>query len=178
MCRDLPRQSREINSRCSTCVQNGVLRPLNIPGTAPITLEAGSAMTNTGLGFGVLGPLLMTSHGVRVSVGAPKQRAVLAMLLINRNRPVSVASLINAVWDKVPLPTAPGRGSRRVPGAGERPARVPAQRRRRRLRPGALHGRENGRKPGRRGRTLRGREQAFLVVAGRVAGAGARRPAR
>ena len=63
-------------------------------------------MTNTGLGFGVLGPLLMTSHGVRVPVGAPKQRAVLAMLLINRNRPVSVESLINAVWDEDPVPAA------------------------------------------------------------------------
>jgi DNA-binding SARP family transcriptional activator len=63
-------------------------------------------MTNTGLGFGVLGPLLMTSHGVRVPVGAPKQRAVLAMLLINRNRPVSVESLINAVWGEEPVPAA------------------------------------------------------------------------
>ena len=71
-----------------------------------MTLEAGSAMTNIGLGFGVLGPLLMTSHGVRVPVGAPKQRAVLAMLLINRNRPVSVDSLINAVWDEDPVPAA------------------------------------------------------------------------
>jgi SARP family transcriptional regulator, regulator of embCAB operon len=63
-------------------------------------------MTNAGLGFGVLGPLLMTSHGVRVPVGAPKQRAVLAMLLINRNRPVSVESLINAVWGEDPVPAA------------------------------------------------------------------------
>lgn len=63
-------------------------------------------MMNTGLGFGILGPLLMTSHGVRVPVGAPKQRAVLAMLLINRNRPVSVDSLINAVWDEDPVPAA------------------------------------------------------------------------
>jgi DNA-binding SARP family transcriptional activator len=63
-------------------------------------------MTNGGLGFGVLGPLLMTSYGVRVPVGAPKQRAVLAMLLINRNRPVSVESLINAVWDEDPVPAA------------------------------------------------------------------------
>jgi DNA-binding SARP family transcriptional activator len=63
-------------------------------------------MTNAGLGFGVLGPLLMTSHGVRVPVGAPKQRAVLAMLLINRNRPVSVDALINAVWGDEPVPAA------------------------------------------------------------------------
>jgi hypothetical protein len=57
-----------------------------------------------GPGFGVLGPLLMTSHGVRVPVGPPTQRAVLAMLLINRNRPVSVESLINGVWDEDPVP--------------------------------------------------------------------------
>ncbi|WP_156689124.1 BTAD domain-containing putative transcriptional regulator [Mycobacterium sp. Marseille-P9652] len=63
-------------------------------------------MTNSGLGFGVLGPLLMTSHGVRVPVGPPKQRAVMAMLLINRNRPVSVESLINGVWDEDPVPAA------------------------------------------------------------------------
>ncbi len=63
-------------------------------------------MTNTGLGFGVLGPLLMTSYGVRVPVGPPKQRAVLAMLVINRNRPVSVESLINAVWGEDPVPAA------------------------------------------------------------------------
>jgi DNA-binding SARP family transcriptional activator len=63
-------------------------------------------MTNTGLGFGVLGPLLMTANAVRVSLGPPKQRAVLAMLVINRNRPVSVESLINAVWDQDPVAAA------------------------------------------------------------------------
>jgi DNA-binding SARP family transcriptional activator len=63
-------------------------------------------MTNAGLGFGVLGPLLMTANGTRVPLGAPKQRAVLAMLLINRNRPVSVDALINAVWDEDPVPAA------------------------------------------------------------------------
>ncbi len=63
-------------------------------------------MTNAGLAFGVLGPLLMTTHGVRVPLGPPKQRAVLAMLVINRNRPVSVDSLIDAVWDQDPVPAA------------------------------------------------------------------------
>src|SRR5262249_1160489 len=70
------------------------------------TREAGRAMTNSGLGFGVLGPLLVTSHGVRVPLGAAKQRAVLAMLVINRNRPVSVDSLIDAVWGEDPVPAA------------------------------------------------------------------------
>ncbi|BBZ42238.1 BTAD domain-containing putative transcriptional regulator [Mycobacterium conspicuum] len=63
-------------------------------------------MSNSGLGFGVLGPLLVTAHGVRVSLGAAKQRAVLAMLVINRNRPVSVDSLIDAVWGDDPVPAA------------------------------------------------------------------------
>ncbi|OBA79224.1 regulator [Mycobacterium sp. 1164966.3] len=63
-------------------------------------------MKSSGLGFGVLGPLLMTTHGVRLSLGAPKQRAVLAMLVINRNRPVSVDALIDAVWDDDPVPAA------------------------------------------------------------------------
>jgi SARP family transcriptional regulator, regulator of embCAB operon len=41
-----------------------------------------------------------------VPLGAPKQRAVLAVLVMNRNRPVSVDSLIDAVWDQCPVPAA------------------------------------------------------------------------
>jgi SARP family transcriptional regulator, regulator of embCAB operon len=63
-------------------------------------------MSNSGLGFGVLGPLLVTAHGIRVPLGAAKQRAVLAMLVINRNRPVSVDSLIDGVWGDDPVPAA------------------------------------------------------------------------
>src|SRR4029078_5568018 len=42
----------------------------------------------TGVGFGVLGPLQMSVDGTLVPFGTPKQRAVLAMLVNNRNRPV------------------------------------------------------------------------------------------
>ena len=63
-------------------------------------------MSDSGLGFGVLGPLLVTAHGIRVALGAAKQRAVLAMLVINRTRPVSVDSLIDAVWGEDPVPAA------------------------------------------------------------------------
>ena len=63
-------------------------------------------MSNSRLGFGVLGPLLVTADGIRVPLGAAKQRAVLAMLVINRNRPVSVDSLIDAVWGEDPVPAA------------------------------------------------------------------------
>jgi DNA-binding SARP family transcriptional activator len=68
--------------------------------------KAGSAMGETGLEFGVLGPLQLSVEGTPVPLGAPKQRAVLAMLVINRNRPVGMESLINAVWDASPVPAA------------------------------------------------------------------------
>src|ERR1700739_3742634 len=62
-----------------------------------------SAMGGTGLWFGLLGPLLVTADGRPIAVGTPKQRAVLAMLLINRNRAVGTESLIDATWDQSPV---------------------------------------------------------------------------
>jgi DNA-binding SARP family transcriptional activator len=50
------------------------------------------------VGFGVLGPLELTVGGTPVPLGSRKQRAVLAMLVINRNRVVDSEALIDAVW--------------------------------------------------------------------------------
>jgi DNA-binding SARP family transcriptional activator len=61
-------------------------------------------MLGTGLRFGLLGPLLLTVAGAPVALGTPKQRALLAMLLINRNRAVGTDSLIYAAWDQSPVP--------------------------------------------------------------------------
>ncbi len=63
---------------------------------------AGSAMAEKRLQFGLLGPLEMSIDGAPVPLGTPKQRAVLAMLVINRNRPVSVDALITALWEEWP----------------------------------------------------------------------------
>jgi DNA-binding SARP family transcriptional activator len=63
-------------------------------------------MSNAGLQFGVLGPLQLKAGGALVPLGAPKQRAVLATLLMSRNRAVSVDALIDAVWDQSPVPAA------------------------------------------------------------------------
>jgi DNA-binding SARP family transcriptional activator len=52
--------------------------------------------------FGVLGPLQMSVNGSVVPLGTPKQRAALAMLLINRNQPVGVDALVDAVWEQEP----------------------------------------------------------------------------
>src|SRR6201992_938620 len=59
-------------------------------------------MVDESLEFGLLGPLEMTVDGTVVPLGTPKQRAVLAMLLMNRNSPVGVERLITAVWEDEP----------------------------------------------------------------------------
>ena len=48
----------------------------------------------------------MTVNGAPVLLGTPKQRAVLAMLVINRNRVVGIESLITAAWEQWPPPEA------------------------------------------------------------------------
>ena len=61
--------------------------------------RAGHDVVNSSqVGFGVLGPLEMTVGGTPVPLGSRKQRAVLAMLVINRNRVVGSEALIDAVW--------------------------------------------------------------------------------
>ncbi len=64
--------------------------------------RADRAMADKHLEIGVLGPLLLSVDGTVVHAGTPKQRAVLAMLVINRNRAVGVEPLITALWDQLP----------------------------------------------------------------------------
>jgi len=64
------------------------------------------AVVENGVRFGVLGTLEMTVRDEVVPLGTPKQRAVLATLLINRNRAVGVAALIEAAWEEAPPPGA------------------------------------------------------------------------
>jgi DNA-binding SARP family transcriptional activator/RecA/RadA recombinase len=53
--------------------------------------------------FRILGPLEVVEGGRPVDVGSPKQRAVLAVLVINANRVVSVDRLIDELWgDEAP----------------------------------------------------------------------------
>ena len=52
--------------------------------------------------FRILGPLEVVADGRALDVGGPKQRAVLAMLLIEANRVVSSDRLIDALWDEKP----------------------------------------------------------------------------
>lgn len=56
----------------------------------------------SGLDFGVLGPLQVSVNREPVPLGTPKQSAVLALLLMSRNRPVSRDSIIDTIWDDSP----------------------------------------------------------------------------
>jgi DNA-binding SARP family transcriptional activator len=79
----------------------------------------------------MLGPLQASANGADLPLGAAKQRAVLAILLINRNRIVPIDSLIDAVWQEQPPPEVRGslhahisRLRRLVSGAGVDPAAI------------------------------------------------------
>ncbi len=63
-------------------------------------------MGRADLKFGLLGPLFMTVARAPVALGTPKQKAVFAVLLINRNRAVGTEWLIDAAWDQSPVPAA------------------------------------------------------------------------
>src|SRR6478609_11580022 len=62
------------------------------------------ARMSGGVDFGVLGPLQLTVNGTPVALGTPKQRAVLAMLVMSRNRPMSSDALVGAAWEQFPPP--------------------------------------------------------------------------
>ena len=56
--------------------------------------------------FGLLGPLEVRAAGRQLSLGPPKQRALLALLLLNANRVVSRERLIDELWGEGPPETA------------------------------------------------------------------------
>jgi DNA-binding SARP family transcriptional activator/DNA-binding CsgD family transcriptional regulator/tetratricopeptide (TPR) repeat protein len=52
--------------------------------------------------LGVLGPLVATLNGSEVSLGGPRQRAVLAVLAVAHGRHVTTEQLLDALWQGVP----------------------------------------------------------------------------
>ncbi|MFC9609085.1 BTAD domain-containing putative transcriptional regulator [Streptomyces niveus] len=56
--------------------------------------------------FRVLGPVEAVVGGRRIDLGAPKQRAVLALLVSQVGRPVSVDVLLEELWEGRPPPSA------------------------------------------------------------------------
>jgi DNA-binding SARP family transcriptional activator/ABC-type transport system substrate-binding protein len=60
----------------------------------------------TSVEFAVLGPVEARVDGQKLPTGGPKQRAVLAILLLHGNRPVSRDRLIEGLWGESPPPSA------------------------------------------------------------------------
>lgn len=52
----------------------------------------------------LLGPLQLVSQGQPQGLGGPRQRAISALLLIDRNRVVPIDALVDAVWGEQPPP--------------------------------------------------------------------------
>lgn len=83
--------------------------------------------------FGLLGPIEATSDGEQLDLGRPKQRVVLAALLVNANRVVSLDRFAEFLWPAAPA----GRSMGSLPVyianlrrllEPERPARTPPER--------------------------------------------------
>src|SRR5687768_11701248 len=55
-----------------------------------------------GATFGVLGPLHVSVEGRAEAVTAPRQRVVLATLLLAEGRPVSAGELADVIWGDLP----------------------------------------------------------------------------
>jgi DNA-binding SARP family transcriptional activator len=90
--------------------------------------------------FRMLGPLEVLDAGRQLHLGRPKQRVVLAILLLHANRVVALDRLVEELWGEQPPPQAIGslqayvshlrtgstRPGRRCSGSSTRPARSPS----------------------------------------------------
>jgi YVTN family beta-propeller protein len=56
--------------------------------------------------FRLLGPLEVVEDGAVLALGSGRQRALLALLLLNRNEVLSVDRIVDALWADTPPPTA------------------------------------------------------------------------
>ena len=63
---------------------------------SPLTVVASAGATD--MQYRILGPFAVTKDGVEVVMGSGKQRALLALLLLHANEPVSTDRLIDQLW--------------------------------------------------------------------------------
>jgi basic membrane lipoprotein Med (substrate-binding protein (PBP1-ABC) superfamily)/DNA-binding SARP family transcriptional activator len=70
------------------------------PVSAPALLSGGRAKVS--VRYSILGPLEVEEDGRRLSLGPPKQRALLGLLLLHAPEPVATTTLVDALWDAPP----------------------------------------------------------------------------
>jgi DNA-binding SARP family transcriptional activator/tetratricopeptide (TPR) repeat protein len=76
------------------------------PSRAPSSPGSDRGAGPGALRFELLGPLRALRAGSPVKLGGPRQRTVLAVLLLHANTEVTTAQLVDAVWDDDPPATA------------------------------------------------------------------------
>ena len=79
--------------------------PMEARGDGPFLGESGMS---SDLRFAVLGPVRAWRGNAELGVGAPQQRAVLAMLLLANGRQVALDAVISGLWDDDPPLAATG----------------------------------------------------------------------
>ena len=80
---------------------------MGLPDEFPSPRTAGNERTADGLDFRLLGPLEVSRDGDSLELRGPKQRGLLALLLLDAGRAVSTDRLIDALWGEHPPRTAP-----------------------------------------------------------------------
>ena len=70
------------------------------------TRDAVEVVTEAGLKVGVLGQLVATRDGTSLELGGPRQRAVLALLVLARGDVVPADRLVDALWGEATPPSA------------------------------------------------------------------------
>jgi DNA-binding SARP family transcriptional activator/DNA-binding XRE family transcriptional regulator len=73
-----------------------------LPAAAGVSERAANGRGRACMALQVLGPLMAWRNGTRLRLGGPKQRAVLGLLAVTSNFPVSRDALIDAIWDDNP----------------------------------------------------------------------------
>ncbi|SEL43553.1 AfsR/SARP family transcriptional regulator [Nonomuraea pusilla] len=61
-----------------------------------------------GVSFGLLGPIRVWRNGEELEVGSPRQRGMLALLLLNEGRQVTLDEIVSALWGREAPPSAVG----------------------------------------------------------------------
>jgi DNA-binding SARP family transcriptional activator/class 3 adenylate cyclase len=87
---------------------NGLVVPERdtLEGKGEQFVAVGSSLPEPPMEFRILGPLEVIEDGRPLDLGGHKQRALLAFLLLEPNRPVSPDRLVDALWEEAPTATA------------------------------------------------------------------------
>src|SRR6478752_2874026 len=87
---------------CAFAVQSCVIGSTMPPDGTAGGAEGDNFMIERSLSCTVLGAVRVEAHGQVVKIAAPRQRALLALLLLDPNRTVSASTLIDGIWGETP----------------------------------------------------------------------------